>query len=187
MTIKLLIHRIRRFIVEKSSSDKKIAFLRKEGMKIGDWCHFDTMAFSTEPYLVEIGDHVGVSSGTVFITHDAGISCYRDEFPEDDVFGKIVIGNNVFIGINCTLLPNTIIEDNCIIGAGSVVRGRVPSNSVVIGNPAKVLMQMNVQRLLYRVNPGRLSTVKMTDPEKKPHVIKHFNKLGKGNQNYLIK
>jgi acetyltransferase-like isoleucine patch superfamily enzyme len=181
MTIRLLAHRIRRFIVEKSSSDKKILFLRKEGMKIGDHCHFDTMAFSTEPYLVEIGDHVGISSGTVFITHDAGISCFRNEFPEDDIFGKIIIGNNVFIGINCTLLPNTVVGDNCIIGAGSVVRGKVPANSVLIGNPAKVLMQMSVQRLMYRVNPGRLKTVKMTDPEKKPHVIGHFKQLRNGN------
>jgi len=175
MTFKGIIFRIRRLIVEKSGSEQKINFLRKQGMKIGENCYIDTLAFSTEPYLIEIGDHVGISDGTVFITHDAGIRCFRQDFPEDDIFGKIKIGNNVFIGINCTLLPNTLIGDNCIIGAGSVVRGRFPENSVIIGNPAKVLMNMNVQKLIYSQNPGRIKTANLTDPEKKPIVIKHFS------------
>jgi acetyltransferase-like isoleucine patch superfamily enzyme len=176
MTIGQIFYRIKRFIVEKSNSDRKIEFLRKEGMVIGNNCHLDTLSFSTEPYLIEIGDHVGISSGTIFITHDAGISCFRSEFPDDDIFGKIKVGNNVFIGMNCTLLPNSSIGDNCIIGAGSVVRGKIPDNSVVIGNPAKVLMNMNVQKLLYRMHTGRLATEKMSDQKKKPYVIKHFAK-----------
>jgi len=143
-------------------------------MKIGERCHLETMAFGTEPYLIELGDHVAIANGTVFITHDAGVRCFRDEFPIDDIFGEIKIGNNVFIGINCTILPNTEIGNNCIVGAGSVVRGKFQDNSVIIGNPAKVLTNMAVQKLLYRTNPGRLSTEKMTDPEKKPFVIKHF-------------
>jgi len=174
MTLKIIINRIQRFIVDKSSSDQKIKYFRNQGMKIGKNCIFETMSFSTEPYLVEIGDEVGISNGTVLITHDAGIRCFRDELPGDDIFGKIIIGNNVFIGINCTLLPNTIIGNNCIVGAGSVLRGRYPDNSVIIGNPAEVLVSMNVQKLMYRQNLGRLRTADMTDEKKKPVVMKHF-------------
>lgn len=47
------------------------------------------------------------------------------------------IGNNVFIGVNTTVLPNTTIEDNVIIGAGSVVKGVCEANSVYAGLPAK--------------------------------------------------
>ena len=174
--MKAILKRIHRKIVEHSNSDLKIKYLKKEGVKIGENCHLDTMSFSTEPYLVEIGNHVGISAGTVFITHDAGIRCFQEEFPDDDIFGKITIGNNVFIGINCTLLPNTIIGDNCIIGAGSVVRGRFPDNSVIIGNPAKILLRMNIQKMLYRQNPARLRTAKLSDSKKKSFVIKHFEK-----------
>lgn len=53
--------------------------------------------------------------------------------------GNIIIGKNVFIGACSFILPGTIIENNCIIGAGSVVRGRIPSGSIAIGNPAKVV------------------------------------------------
>ncbi len=161
-------------LLVKSTSAKKVKYFRELGMKIGENCQIDTLGFSTEPYLIEIGDHVGIASGTLFITHDAGIMCFRDEFPEDDVFGKIIVGNNVFIGSNCTILPNSTIGNNCIIGAGSVVRGNIPENSVICGNPATVIMKMGAQRMMYRHNPGRIPTVKMTDPEKKPHVIKHF-------------
>jgi acetyltransferase-like isoleucine patch superfamily enzyme len=177
MRISRIANSIWRFYVEKSGSEAMIRYFRAQGMKIGENCTFETMSFSTEPYLIEIGNHVGISNGTVFITHDAGIRCFRDEFPEEDIFGKIKIGNNVFIGINCTILPNTLIGDNCIIGAGSIVRGKFPDNSVIVGNPAKILMTMQMQKLIYRQNPGLLKTAKMSDPVKKPIVMKHFDLL----------
>lgn len=160
--------------MEKSGSSSIIKYFRKKGMKIGVDCLFNTMSFSTEPYLIEIGDHVAIASGTIFITHDAAIRCFRKEFPQDDIFGKIIIGNNVFIGENCTILLNTTVGDNCIIGAGSVVRGKFPADSVIVGNPAKVITKMNIMKLLYTQNPGRLNTVHMSDEEKKPFVITHF-------------
>lgn len=175
MNIKKLRNRIRRLALLKSKSAKKIKYLREQGVKIGEGCHVDTLGFPSEPYLIEIGDHVGIASGTLFLTHDAGINCFREEFPEDDVFGTIKIGNNVFIGSNCIILLNSNIGNNCIVGAGSVVRGTFPDNSVIFGNPAKVVMKMGAQRMLYKLNKGRLPTVKMTDPQKKPQVLKHFN------------
>lgn len=52
---------------------------------------------------------------------------------------KIIIGNNVWIGGNSTILPGVTIGDNSIIAAGSVVTSNVPKNVIVAGNPAKVL------------------------------------------------
>ena len=51
----------------------------------------------------------------------------------------ITIKDNVFIGANSTILPGTIIEENCIIGAGTVIKGKIPKNSVVIGNPSRIV------------------------------------------------
>ena len=175
MLITRIIKGLHRFYIYKTGGDSMIRYMRKKGAKIGMSCRLHTMSFITEPYLVEIGDYVSIADGTVFITHDGGITCFRDEFPDDDVFGKIIIGNNVHIGVNCTILLNTTIGNNCIIGAGSVVRGRFPENSVIIGNPAKAVMSMNAQKLLYKQNPGRLNTRNMTDEEKKPMVLQHFN------------
>ncbi|HBE40814.1 MAG TPA: hypothetical protein DDW27_06340, partial [Bacteroidales bacterium] len=90
MRLDLIFNRIQRLIAEHSGSDGKIKFLRKQGVIIGNNCHLETMSFSTEPYLVELGDHVAIANGTVLVTHDGGISCFRDEFPGDDIFGKII-------------------------------------------------------------------------------------------------
>ena len=53
--------------------------------------------------------------------------------------GHIIVKENVFIGLRVTILPNTVIERNCIIGAGAVIKGHIPEGSVVVGNPAKVI------------------------------------------------
>jgi acetyltransferase-like isoleucine patch superfamily enzyme len=53
----------------------------------------------------------------------------------------ITIGNNVWIGTNSTVLPEVSIGDNVIIGANSLVNKDIPSNSVAVGNPCKVIKQ----------------------------------------------
>lgn len=174
MNVKNILKRIQLVLLKKASNERKIKYLRGQGMKIGQDCLINTMSFSTEPYLIEIGNHVAIAGGTEIITHDGAIWCFRDEIPNADVFGKIKLGNNVFIGDNCTILPNTVIGDNCIVGAGSVVRGKFPENSVIVGNPAKVVTKMSIQRFLYTQNPGMLRTANIDDSEKSIILKKHF-------------
>jgi acetyltransferase-like isoleucine patch superfamily enzyme len=52
---------------------------------------------------------------------------------------EIKIGKNVFIGMGAIIMPGTTIHDNVVIGAGSVVRGEIPTDSIVIGNPGKII------------------------------------------------
>lgn len=181
MILKAIFQEIQLKYLKVSSSDKKIKYLRKQGMKIGENCHFETMLFSTEPYLIEIGDNVAITEGTEFIPHDGGIWCFSKEMPEGDVFGKIIVGNNVYFGSKCIILLNTKIGNNCLIGAGSVLRGNYPDNSVIIGNPARVLTRMNIQGFFYKQNHGLLMTHNISDVEKKPIVIRHFDNIQSRN------
>jgi acetyltransferase-like isoleucine patch superfamily enzyme len=57
----------------------------------------------------------------------------------EDRPGPITIGNNVWIGINATIVGPVTIGDNAVIGAGSVVLKDIPSNAVAAGVPAKVI------------------------------------------------
>ena len=160
-------------ILTHSSSEEKIKYWRKRGVKIGENCILETMAFSTEPYLIEIGNHCAIAYGTVLITHDGSLWCFDNEL-KGDLFGMIKIGNNVHIGMNCTILMNTTIGDNCIIGAGSVVRGQFPANSVIVGNPAKVVLNMNAQKMLFRMSSGLINTKGLSYLQKKRIALKHF-------------
>jgi acetyltransferase-like isoleucine patch superfamily enzyme len=174
MSIKSILKRLQLVLLKKASNEAKIKYLRGQGMKIGEDCRINTMSFSTEPYLIEIGNHCAIAGGTEIITHDGAIWCFRDEIPNADVFGRIKLGNNVFVGDNCTILPNTVVGDNCIIGAGSVVRGKFPENSVIIGNPAKIVMKMSMQKFLYTQNPGLFRTANIDDDAKSVILKKHF-------------
>ena len=88
----------------------------------------------TNPYLITIGDNVTITNATI-LTHDA---CLKKKTGYTFV-SRVTIGSNVFIGFNTTVLPGTTIGDNVVIGAGSVVHGTIPSNSVAAGNPCRVL------------------------------------------------
>jgi acetyltransferase-like isoleucine patch superfamily enzyme len=160
-----LLKRLQFFFLKKASNERRIKYMRSQGM---------TMNFSTEPYLIEIGDHVAIAAGSAIITHDGAIWSFLHEFPDADVFGMVKIGNNVFISDNCTILPNTTIGDNCVVGAGSVVRGKFPENCVIVGNPAKIILKTSALKFLYSQNSGLLRTEKMSDVEKAPIIKKHF-------------
>lgn len=163
-----------KILMLKASDERRIKYLRKLGVKIGERCRIRTMSFSTEPYLIEIGNHTAVAAGSQFITHDGATWVFEDDVEGGGIFGKIVIGNNVFIGINCILLSNTIIGDNCIVGAGSVVRGHFPENSVIAGNPAQIISKTGIQRMLSKQNAGLLKTKNLSIIQKDKLVREHF-------------
>lgn len=54
--------------------------------------------------------------------------------------GRVTIGDNVSFGRNVTILKGVTIGDNCFIGAGSIVTKDIPSNSVAVGSPCRVVM-----------------------------------------------
>lgn len=122
---------------------KRYKILQKQGMKVGTGCIiYGSAVFGTEPYLIELGNNVHITSGCRFLTHDGGVFVVRHLYKDAqdyDLFGRIIVGNNVFIGNNSVILPNVKIGDNVIIGAGSIVTHDIPSNSVAAGVPCRVI------------------------------------------------
>lgn len=115
----------------------------KNGLQVGENCSFtDAPDFGSEPYLVKLGNHVRISTKVTFLTHDGGTWVFRDLDIYKHVlkFGKIVIGNNCFIGHGVILMPNVILGDNCVVAAGAIVTKSFPDNTVIAGIPAKPLM-----------------------------------------------
>lgn len=126
------------------SSESYIEWLRSNGLKIGK----GTIVVSprkieidiTRPELISIGNNVLLHKGTVILTHDYASRSFVNKYSEFiPSHGRIKIGNNVWLGENVTILKNVSIGDNVIIGTGSVVTKSIPSNSVAVGKPAKVI------------------------------------------------
>jgi acetyltransferase-like isoleucine patch superfamily enzyme len=60
-----------------------------------------------------------------------------------DISKEIIIGNNVWIGRGCIVMPGTIIEDGVVVGANSIVKGRLVKDSIYAGSPIKIIKKRN--------------------------------------------
>ena len=124
-------------------------YYRKLGIHVADHVtyicpgvYFDSADFSA----ITIEKGVTISREVLFLTHD-----YSMHTPMINVGWKpkrgevahyikpIHVGEDSFIGARVTLLGGTTIGKNCIIGANSCVKGNIPDDSIVIGNPAKIV------------------------------------------------
>lgn len=95
--------------------------------------------FSSEPYLVTVGDNVFISVGAKFICHDGAVLPFRRNQPTLELAAPIEIGANTFIGMGAVVLKGVTIGSDCIVGAFSVVTKDVPSGHIVAGNPARIV------------------------------------------------
>ena len=125
-----LIRRIYIFYLKKSNP---IKYAKKIGVCMGERCRLNgSPDWGSEPWLIQIGEHTEISFDCAFITHDGATWVFREEQRYNKVlrFGKIVIGDNCFIGARSTILPGITIGDNSIIGAGSLVTKSIPSGEI---------------------------------------------------------
>ncbi|MEY8370028.1 acyltransferase [Aerococcaceae bacterium 50-4] len=133
----------------KFNSERYTDYLKAKGVEVGKGTYFfdpiSTQIDVNRPYLLTIGEYCKITKDTQILTHDYSSSVFRLANGGTTVTSakKTIIGNNVFIGVRSIILPGTNIGDNVIVGAGAVVSGKIPSNTVVAGNPAKVITDLN--------------------------------------------
>lgn len=125
-------------------------YLRRLGVRIneepGDCWISPTIFLDSSGYeMIEIGDDCTISFDVVVLIHDYSINnAFRAAGIEEAERHRVIkrpvkIGNNCFIGARAVIMPGAVLGDNCIVGSGAVVRGRIPADSIVSGNPATVI------------------------------------------------
>nr|WP_276208906.1 DapH/DapD/GlmU-related protein [Sphingomonas yabuuchiae] len=131
---------------------KRFWYVRFWGMDIHPTAQFSLSAKfdRTNPKGLHIGEESYVAFDAAILTHDLTRGLYLDTW----------IGRRCFIGARSIILPGIRIGDECVIGSGSVVTKDVPPNSLVAGNPARVI-RSNL-RIISRY--GRIGADEEIDP-----------------------
>lgn len=146
MTIKRLIRQIR-FWMFLGNGYKRADYARKKGIfaQVGKGSEIP-IYLPLYPQLVRIHNNVIMHKSVKLVTHDVingdleGMDLtIKHQFKNKETLGPIEIMDNVEIAMNSIILGNVCIGPNAIISAGSVVDSDVPPNSVVGGNPARVI------------------------------------------------
>jgi len=148
--------------------------LRATGVKIGRNCRIYSNDFSTDPFLVTIGDNVLIAGGVKMLTHNGAARLLKARRPLIQSFGKIEIESDCFIGENVIVLPGTHIGRGSIIGAGAVVRGSVPENALVIGNPGQVVGRASLFLERLNTSPDTLDTFGLDENSRREKILVHF-------------
>lgn len=143
--LQLLVKLYCRFLQEWSNATRE-KYARLVGVHLGQGCCLYSTNFGSEPYMIAIGNHVTVTEGVRFITHDGGLRVFRHEYPSADYIRPIIVYDNCFIGVNTIILPGVTIGPNAVIGAGSVVSHSIPANCIAAGSPARVISTLEEYR-----------------------------------------
>lgn len=143
-------------------------YARHLGVRIGCNCFISTREWSSEPYLITIGNNVQVTRGVAIHTHGGG-NAVRKQYPDFDIFGKVVIKDWAYIGAYSQIMPGVTIGEGAIVAAGSIVTKSVPPHTVVGGNPARIIC--SVDEYIHRNLQFNLHSKNLNSVEKKKFLL----------------
>ena len=146
------------------SSGKDLQFRKSSGIgypnliDVGDNFILGNSSLITanRSYGIFIGNNVGIARNVLI--HSANHSFDEINIPimqqkiispkleYNNKFYSVIIKDNVWIGSQSVILPGTIIESGCVVSSGSIVSGNFPENSVIMGNPARVIKSRIVNK-----------------------------------------
>lgn len=112
--------------------------------EIGDNCRINGAYLHAQKKIV-VGKNSVIAAGVNIIDSNGHVLNSPNRTRGRDSPGEVIIGENVWVGLNVIILKNTTIGNNSVIAAGSVVKGRFPDNVLIQGNPAKIIRVLDIE------------------------------------------
>ena len=160
-----------------------IRYAQKIGVNVGGVHIYGRVSWSSEPWIITLGNNVHITDGVKFITHDGGTLLYRSQIPDLEITKPINVGNDVYIGNNVIILPGVTIGNNVVIGAGAVVTKDIPDNSVAVGVPARVIK--TADEYLEKLKRESLHLGHLSGQEKDKALMDHYGYKGNSKGVYF--
>ena len=128
-------------ILSRLRGDLDIKKLEKRGLVVGSdfKCMSGVIIDPSHCWHIKIGNNVTLAPRVHILAHDTSTKLFLDHTR----VANVTIGNDVFIGAGSIILPGVTIGDRVVIGAGSIVSKDIPSDSLAVGNPARVIKPLD--------------------------------------------
>lgn len=139
--IKILLRKLLFFCLPSSSQRTRYIYKHKVFQECGENLFFQPRKLPADPKYIKLHNNVVVAADVTFVNHDVLYIMYRNmsNKPAIQHIECTEIHDNVFLGMGAMIMPGVSIGPNVVVAAGSVVTKDVPPNSVIGGNPAKVI------------------------------------------------
>ncbi len=182
-----LYHSFRLLLIRRAK--KRAEYLKKHNVlgAIGENCIWGPWLVPLYPKLIKLHDNVCVHKTAKIITHDLVNAFLMRAQPDVDFgarerLGCVELMDNVYISMNCVVMPDVRINKNCIISAGSVVSSDIPENSIASGNPAKPVGRFDVYMAFRRLSKSQ--SVKFRNQNLSDELaLEQWEKFGKKREN----
>lgn len=180
MVMKKVLEQLIHSILDYIRGEQKMSSLQKKGLIVGEAFHKMKGCYIDEKYcqFIKMGDNVRFAPCVKILAHDDSALLFLGK----DRIAEVNIGNNVWLGAHTIVMPGATIGNRVVIGAGSVVYGNIPSNSLAVGNPARVIKSLDeyIAKEKARMNPE--NTFSGFDPDtdiaQREHIVAMAEKYG---------
>ena len=140
---------LRNWILERIASNFpipswRVKLHRMRGIHIGKdvYIGYDVIFDRIHPEQITLEDYVEIGDRCIISAHSRGTLLLRDKYPRS--VQPVIIRTGTWIAPGCIILQGVEIGEKCVIGTGAVVTKSIPSNSVAVGIPAKVIKSLEI-------------------------------------------
>lgn len=129
-----------------AQKDLLLSVLPEGELNIGDNVNFNANCAVVSRQSIQIGDNVIFGPGCKVYDHDHDYTKTGLERRTTFIRGTVKIGNGVWFGANCIILKDTVIGDNCVFGAGSIIKGNYSSNTLVVQERTEIQKSISFKK-----------------------------------------